>query len=116
MKPEILNVHDGRILEIHNGTVTIVRLIKNALGEEPRLATFNYAWLNQGDKLQPHSHPDGVEHYLFLEGVGEMMITDEWFGVKPGDFLSIPAGALHTLKNDAKSKLIFLTMRTIANK
>ncbi len=40
-----------------------------------QLATMNYAWLNQGMHLEPHTHIDGYELYFIISGQGTITIS-----------------------------------------
>lgn len=100
----------------HNNSVYRVKLVAPNQSEKRLLATFNYAFLEQGMKLDPHTHVDGVEYYFFLNGVGRMMINGKWFDVSPNDFVEIPIGLEHSLINRNRKKLEFLTLRTILEK
>lgn len=78
-----------------------------------KLATYNYAWLEQGKALTPHLHADGEEFYYFLEGNGSMLVGDSWYSVSAGDFVTVPQNHLHSVKNDNKQNLVFMAIRTI---
>ncbi len=78
-----------------------------------KLATYNYAWLEHGKQLTPHTHVDGEEYYLFLKGKGEMLVGTQWFAVAAGDYVVIPHGAVHSLKNTHKTPLVFTAIRTV---
>lgn len=97
----------------HNNSVYRIKLVTPSMSEKRLLATFNYAFLEQGMKLDPHQHVDGVEYYFFLRGVGRMMIDGKWFDVSPNDFVEIPIGLEHSLINRNREKLEFLTLRTM---
>ncbi len=101
--PEIMN-HDGTAYK---------RSLIDADSNNGKLATYNYARLAMNMILQPHEHTDGIEYYVFLEGKGKMSIDDIWTDVQPGDFVIIPVGKIHSLKNVEKKDLVFLTLRTI---
>lgn len=97
---------------VHGNTVFRKRLITPGENER-KLATCNYAWIKKGKQLEIHSHPDGEEYYLFLDGNGEMLIGDKWIIVKKDDFIAVPSGKNHSVKNDNSKDLIFITIRTI---
>lgn len=73
----------------------------------------NYAWLEPGKQLTAHTHPDGEELYLFLEGTGEILIGDTWFPITKGSFATIPVGSTHSVKNNSTVNLTFMTVRTV---
>lgn len=96
----------------HNNSVFRKRLI--TVGENKgNIATCNYAWLEKGKQLETHSHPDGEEFYLFLKGKGEILVGEDWIPVQKDDFVVIPKGNNHSLKNKYKQDLVFITIRTV---
>ncbi len=106
-----------RIIRIDNLPITY------AHGEVPRKAylkvgesrtcvqTINYAWLEEGGKIRLHKHDDCEEFFLFLKGEGLMKVNDAEFLVKKGDFVVVEKGEWHELRNEKKSRLVFLTLR-----
>lgn len=64
--------------------------------------------LSPGEVVELHTHSTMDEHYLFLEGSGEMIIDGETYLCKSGTFMLIPAGAEHGLK--AVSEMRFVTV------
>ena len=59
--------------------------------------------------VRPHYHNKGIEIYKMIEGEGQMSIGDvegasvRWVKsarLKKGDAVTVPAGKVHTLKND----------------
>lgn len=96
----------------HNNSVFKKPLI--AFGQKKgKVATFNYAWLEKGMKVEPHRHDDGEEYYLFLSGKGKMLIGEKWFDVVENDYVTIPQGSMHSLVNEDEKYLTFLSLRTI---
>jgi mannose-6-phosphate isomerase-like protein (cupin superfamily) len=96
----------------HDNTVFRKRLITPEKNNG-KLAACNYAWLEKGKQLEIHSHPDGEEYYLFLAGKGEMLIGDEWIPVEKDDFVTVPKGSNHSIKNNNDQNLAFMTIRTV---
>lgn len=76
-----------------------------------KIQTVNYAWLKPAQSFSPHKHNDCEELYFFLEGEGEMKIDNKTFSVKKGDFVVIEKGEWHSLRNNNKKKIVFLTIR-----
>ena len=98
----------------HDGSVSLIRLIE--LQDQPgSVQTMNYAWLDQGQQVQTHSHPDGAEYYLILKGVGQMLLGKEWFKVVEQDWVVVKPGVEHSLKNEFQTKLEFLTLKVKKN-
>ena len=108
MKYQIRNIFDEPPVTTHDGTVNLVRLIKN-LEESGQVATFNYVWLNQGQEVDHHQHDDGSEYYLFLEGKGEVLIDKDWLSVEPGSFVKLASGQQHSVRNQDEEKLVFIS-------
>jgi mannose-6-phosphate isomerase-like protein (cupin superfamily) len=98
----------------HGNTVFRKRLITME-ENKGRLATCNYAWLEKGKQLETHSHPDGEEFYLFLEGNGEMLVSDQWTAVEKDDFVTVPKGSDHSVRNNNAQNLVFITIRTVVD-
>ncbi len=96
----------------HHNTILRKRLI-TVEENKGSLATCNYAWLEKGKQLEVHSHPDGEEFYLFLEGKGEILVGEKWIPVQKDDFVTIPKGNNHSLKNKNKQDLVFIAIRTV---
>jgi quercetin dioxygenase-like cupin family protein len=102
-------LEDIAVESIHNGTVQRKALIRT--GEVGEVATMNYAWLEAGQVLEEHDHPDCYEYYLFLNGLGTMKVSDEVMSVGKDDFVTVNPTEPHFLQADASSSLFFLTMR-----
>lgn len=98
--------------QVHNNTVYKKQLI-SASEKNGQVATYNYAWMQKGRELTAHTHTDGEEYYLFLEGAGEMLVGKEWFLVKKGDFVVVPRNNIHSVKNHNEQNLVFTTLRII---
>ena len=97
----------------HDGTVSLKRLIKSQAKSGP-VETMNYAWLDQGQEVQAHAHANGIEYYLILRGSGWLMLNKKWLEVKTQDWIVIKPGVIHSIKNDSKTRLEFITLRTAA--
>ncbi len=54
--------------------------------------------------IPEHSHVN-IESYTILKGCGEMTVDREKQAVKEGDFIFIPSGSSHSLKNTGKEDL-----------
>ena len=107
-----ININSLKKESNHLDSVDLVRLIKpNEI--DGKVATMNYAWLEIDKTLDPHSHSDGSEFYLFLKGKGKMLVNKDWFEVTPGDFITVSKGLNHSLKNIKKESLEFITLRVI---
>ena len=116
MNQFIRNIFRDNPVAKHQQTVLAHQLIKN--GEvTSKVATFNYAWLDQNASFEPHSHKDGIEYFLILEGIGRIKISykdnkiDE--KISKGDFITLPPNATHSIHNTSKNRLVFITLRTL---
>ena len=47
----------------------------------------------------PHIHRDADEFFFVLEGRVEALFEDAWSSLRPGEFLHVPRGTLHTFDN-----------------
>jgi len=104
-----VHLDDIAIESIHGGTVQRRALIRP--GEVGEVATMNFAWLEPGQSLEEHDHPDCIEYYLFLEGDGMMRVAEENMGVSNGDFVTVKPTEPHSLKAGDETALSFVTMR-----
>ena len=96
----------------HQGTTHQKRLVPPG-GSHGRLETMNYAWLEPGNQLASHIHPDGEEFYLFLEGSGEILVDTVWSSVSIGSFVTVPPQTEHSVRNTSDERLVFITLRTV---
>ncbi|MCW2965522.1 MAG: Cupin 2, conserved barrel [Actinomycetia bacterium] len=48
----------------------------------------------------PHLHRDAEEFFFVLEGRVEVLFEDVWRSLRPGQFLRVPPGNLHTFGNE----------------
>lgn len=106
-----INLKDIQTDIAHNAAFR-KRLI-NTTDNKGKIATMNYAWLEKGKQIETHSHQDGEEFYLFLEGKGKMLVGKDWIKVEKDDFITVPLGSDHSLINEDEEKLTFITLRTI---
>jgi mannose-6-phosphate isomerase-like protein (cupin superfamily) len=67
-------------------------------------------WLEPGQEIWPHYHPDFEEIYYILSGYGVMTIGDEHKEIARGDVVYIPPLAMHTLLNTSDRPLRFVTV------
>lgn len=107
------NIADIADEVIHGNTTHRKRLVSHDETHRGDIATINYAWLEPEKQLEPHTHPDGEEFYFFLEGNGQMLVGNAWFPVTKGDFVTVPNGQTHSLRNPGLSNVVFITIRTL---
>jgi methionyl-tRNA synthetase len=66
--------------------------------------------VENGKQVPPHKHDAINELFYILEGDGLLEISNQQSNVGEGDYVFIPAGQLHTIKNVNCSKLKFITI------
>lgn len=64
--------------------------------------------LRDEEEVEVHVHPTMDEHYIILEGYGEMLFNGNWHDCHVGDYLLITKGDKHAMK--AKSNMKFITI------
>lgn len=47
-----------------------------------------------------HYHKETTEVYYILSGTGEIELDDDWYHIRPGSVIHIPAGVRHRLVAD----------------
>jgi quercetin dioxygenase-like cupin family protein len=75
-----------------------------------RIAAIYETYLEQGQTIQPHFHPDAEELYYLLSGNGVMHIGDEEREVEAGDVIYIPPETVHFLHNSSSAPIRFITL------
>lgn len=74
-------------------------------------APFGHAWgyLASRGSMEAHSHPT-EEVYFFHKGEGVVIVAGEERRVSPGDWVEIPPGAEHTVRNDTDDELLWFAL------
>jgi mannose-6-phosphate isomerase-like protein (cupin superfamily) len=75
-----------------------------------RITAIYETYLEQGQTIQPHFHPDAEELYYLLSGNGVMHIGDEQREVEAGDVIYIPPETVHYLHNSSSAPIRFITL------
>lgn len=57
---------------------------------------------------EAHLHPDAEEVFYVVAGNGQFRLGDDAFAVGPGDFVYVPPGLLHELRNTGDTDLEFV--------
>lgn len=65
-----------------------------------------------GGSQPPNSHPDSVETFYILGGVGTAYSDGEMTEVRPNDLIVLPPGTLHRIENTGPDKLYAITTMT----
>lgn len=76
------------------------RLLKNLIVSSTRL--------NPGKETTGHKHKGQEEVYMFIEGIGEMLLDEDRFPVKAGDIVLIEDGVFHRVYNTSDKELYFV--------
>lgn len=64
------------------------------------------------DTVKPHYHAQHTELVYVIEGSGHFYIGDTSYAIKPGDYLRIPQGKIHSFKNNSKTEVKVLSVQT----
>src|SRR5205823_1960989 len=64
-----------------------------------------------GQRLSYQSHAKRTEHWVIVNGVGEVTLNDEIHRLKPGDHILIPQGAKHRMSNPGLGVLEFIEIQ-----
>ena len=78
--------------------------------ETKNIAAVYDTYLEQGQGIPLHYHPDMEEIYYILSGYGTMTISDEEREVSRNDVVYIPKDATHSLVNSGNVPLRFITL------
>jgi mannose-6-phosphate isomerase-like protein (cupin superfamily) len=78
-------------------------------GEQNAATSINLEIFDVGGSQNPNSHPDSAEAFFFLAGSGEASCDGDAVPVRAGDFLILPAGSVHFIKNTGAERLYALT-------
>jgi len=63
------------------------------------------------EQLSYQSHKHREEHWIITKGHGEVTLNDSVVAVKKGDYIHIPLGAKHRIKNTGSSVLEFIEVQ-----
>ncbi|MAZ36528.1 MAG: hypothetical protein CL842_03655 [Crocinitomicaceae bacterium] len=64
------------------------------------------------DSVKPHYHAEHTELVYVLEGKGRFFIGDTSYLIKPGDYLRIPQGKIHSFKNNTENEVKVISIQT----
>ncbi|MCC2625738.1 MAG: methionyl-tRNA synthetase [Burkholderiales bacterium] len=73
------------------------------------------AMVESNQQTVPHQHEDLEEVFFIIAGSGVMYIGDSSYIVKKNDYIYIPSGALHSIKQCGKENLNFVTIAWKSN-
>jgi mannose-6-phosphate isomerase-like protein (cupin superfamily) len=64
------------------------------------------------DSVKPHYHESHTESIYVLEGEGDFYIADSVMHIKPGDYVLIPQGAIHSYKHTSGKRSKVISIQT----
>lgn len=69
--------------------------------------------IDPGGQLSYQSHTQRNEHWVIISGSAQVTLNEKAIDLKPGEFIHIPAGSKHRIKNTGTSEpLIFVEVQT----
>jgi mannose-6-phosphate isomerase-like protein (cupin superfamily) len=106
--PILHHVSELSSFQLRDGaTNKMVSLLR--AGEQNASTSINLEIFDVDGFQNPNSHPDSAEAFFFLSGSGIASCDGESVPVCAGDFLILPAGSLHFIKNTGSERLYALT-------
>ena len=63
------------------------------------------------DTVKPHYHANHTETIYVVKGGGIFYLGDQSYNLKPGDFVTIPKGAIHSFKNKGDDRTQVLSVQ-----
>lgn len=65
-----------------------------------------------GAQLSYQSHAQRHEHWVVIQGSAQVTLDDKTIDLKAGQFMHIPAGTKHRIRNSGQESLIFVEVQT----
>jgi mannose-6-phosphate isomerase-like protein (cupin superfamily) len=115
MKRNIGMLDTSKFVAAHENTMFVQTIFPDLDHEEIRANTFAYppCWgiLDPGMTMEKHQHPI-PEFYVFVQGVGEMVLGTERFNIASGMSVNIPRNMDHEVTNpeSATEPLIWVSI------
>jgi mannose-6-phosphate isomerase-like protein (cupin superfamily) len=104
---------DAATAECHRITATdTVRLALVRAPDDLYDASITFEVWDVGGAQPPNSHPDSVETFWFLEGEGVAISDGVETEIRAGQFLVLPPGSLHQIRNTGTGRLYAITTMT----
>jgi mannose-6-phosphate isomerase-like protein (cupin superfamily) len=98
---------------IHTEEITLpadLETIKvQKLADDP-LSTSFIIWVKT--EVAPHYHAHHTEEVYILEGMGVLTMGKSVFNIKPGDYIIIPSGTVHSVRTISKTPLKVISMQS----
>lgn len=64
--------------------------------------------VNPGKRLSLQKHAQRAEHWVVVQGKGQMTLDDKTFPVSVGDVVFIEKGQVHRIENNQEEYLVFI--------
>lgn len=61
--------------------------------------------IEPGVEIPIHTHETQIDSIYVLEGEGEAFVNGKWEGISAGDYIFVPAGEEHGVKNTGQGRL-----------
>ncbi|MCB0407022.1 MAG: cupin domain-containing protein, partial [Bdellovibrionales bacterium] len=68
--------------------------------------------VDSGQQLSYQSHKKRSEHWVVISGNAEVILDEKTHTLKAGDYIHIPQGAKHRMRNPGTTPLIFVEVQT----
>ncbi len=68
--------------------------------------------VDPGGQLSYQSHLHRSEHWVIISGQGQVVLNEKTIDVKAGEYIHIPAGAKHRIRNSSTEPLVFVEVQT----
>ncbi len=90
----------------HQGTIRAMDVLPAGVK-----APFRHAWgyLAGRGEMERHSHP-AEEVYFFHRGQGVVVVGAEERAIGAGEWVEIPPGVIHTVRNDSDGELLWFAL------
>jgi mannose-6-phosphate isomerase-like protein (cupin superfamily) len=98
------NYRDGQKLDVSGLNEITVLLDRSESG----LTEIGYNIWSPNQNGPPHKHPDKDQVFYIHDGVGEVVLGEEKFSVKPGDLIYVPSGLLHQTNTTTSRPLCYV--------
>ena len=63
------------------------------------------------EQLSYQCHSQREEHWIIIQGTGEVVLDDKIIPVQPGSYIKIPTGSKHRMRNTGDLKLSFIEVQ-----
>jgi mannose-1-phosphate guanylyltransferase/mannose-1-phosphate guanylyltransferase/mannose-6-phosphate isomerase len=67
--------------------------------------------VNAGQRISYQSHANREEHWIVIEGTGEVTLDDKKHPMQRGSYIKIPQGSKHRIENNGQSPLRFVEVQ-----